>query len=326
MGYPMLAQHRPRFAQRSRKAWHGGTVDSEPAMDMPNPDAIRTAHEAIDRAAPMLDRRPVLVTSDFDGTLSVPRMDPWAATILPRAQRALRTLASMDGVHVALLSGRTAADLSGRVRVGGADYLGNQGMERGRLRRRQRADSLVVVPHPAPERAWAMARLLAREVPRSVRDPWLVVESKGPGVTFHYRGAPDVAAAGHRVAGSVDRLDPDRDLARFPGRRSLELRPHGAPAKGDAFRSLLDDVRPATAFMLGDDRTDAAAFQVLRTARDAGEIEGLAIGIGVDAASLEETSPHADLVLGSPAEAARFLALLTRALGRQSDARRRGTG
>jgi trehalose-phosphatase len=172
-----------------------------------------------------------------------------------------------------------------------------------------------VVPHAAPEEAWAMAGLLAREVPRSVRDSWLVVESKGPAVTFHYRSAPDVALAGHRVARTVDLLDPRGDLVRFPGRRSLELRPVGAPGKGEAFRTLLDDVRPAVAFMLGDDRTDVAAFRVLRAARDAGEIEGMAIAVGAGPVALEETELHADITLGSPGDVALFLTLLSRALG-----------
>jgi Trehalose-phosphatase len=121
MDLSMLAQRRGRSVRPDSKPWHVGTVDSELTMDIPASDPIRSPQEAIGRARRMLDRRPVLVTSDFDGTVSVPQMDPWAATILPQAQRALRTLASMDGVHVALLSGRTASDLSGRVRVGGAD-------------------------------------------------------------------------------------------------------------------------------------------------------------------------------------------------------------
>ena len=315
MGLPMLSQERVGSAPTTAKSWPGSTVDSTLAMDRQTPDPILTAHEAIGRAGPMLGSRPVLVTSDFDGTLSVPQMDPWAATVLPQAQRALRRLAAMDGVYVALLSGRTATDLSARVRVGGADYLGNQGLERGRLGRRQPARTMVVVPHAAPDEAWAMARLLAREVPRSVQAPWLVVEGKGPAVTFHYRGAPDVAAAGSQVAHAVDLLDPHGALVRFPGRRSLELRPRGAPAKGEAFRTLLDDVRPAVAFMLGDDRTDAAAFRVLRAARGAGEIEGLAVAVGVGQVAREETGPHADITLGSPADAARFLDLLAHALG-----------
>ncbi len=318
MRRPMLAQPCRTSRYRDRKAWPRGTVDSVPTMITPATAASHTPREAIARVATMIGAGPLLVTSDFDGTLSVPRMDPWAATILPQARRALRELAAMHDVHVAFLSGRTAMDLSTRVRVGGAEYLGNQGLERGRLRRRQAPGSLLVVPHPAPERAWIMSRLLEREVPRYVPEPWLIVEPKGPAVTFHYRGAPDVAAAAVRVADLVERLDPQGDLVRFPGRRSLELRPHGAPAKGESLRSLLDDVRPGIAFMLGDDRTDAAAFQVLRAARDAGEIQGLAIAVGSDAAAIEEARPHADIMFQGPRDAARFLVLLCRLLAAAS--------
>ena len=161
-----------------------------------------------------------------------------------------------------------------------------------------------------------MAGLLARDVPRSVPGSWLVVESKGPAVTFHYRSAPDIALAAGQVARAVDQLDPGGHLVRFPGRRSLELRPIGAPAKGEAFRTLLDDVRPAVAFMLGDDRTDAAAFRVLRAARDAGEIEGMAIAVGGGPVALEETELRADITLGSPADAAQFLVMLAREMRR----------
>lgn len=297
-------------------------------MSRVQPAGDHLARQIVDQMGAALDARPILVTSDFDGTLSVPRLDPWAAAILPRSQRALRGLAALDGVHVAFLSGRTASDLSGRVRVGGATYVGNQGLERGRLARRQRPGSLVVVPHPAPEWAWSMSRRLALEVPRVIAESWLVVEDKGPAVTFHYRAAPDVAAAAARVAGVVERVDPDGHLVRFPGRRSLELRPAGAPAKGEAFRRLLDDVRPQVAFMLGDDRTDASAFRVLRAAREAGEIQGLAIAVGSDAATIEDALPDADVLLGSPSDVARFLDLLGRALapGRPQAGRRGNPG
>ncbi len=278
------------------------------------PTSARTALEAMGIARAMLAQRPVLITSDFDGTISVPRMDPWGATVLPRAQRALRQLAAIDGVCVALLSGRTATDLSGRVRVGGADYLGNQGLERGRLRRRQRAGSMVVALHPASARSYEVAGSLVREVPHHLPEPWLVVEAKLPAVTFHYRSAPDVPAAARRVLDAVERLDPHGELVRFPGRRSLELRPPGAPGKGEAFRMLLDDHRPAVAFMIGDDRTDVAAFRVLRAARDAGELQGAAIAVGTDPSGLEATGPASDIVLGAPADVAGFLGLLARTL------------
>ena len=275
-----------------------------------------TVAEVLERVRDRLDLRPLLVTSDFDGTLAVPRMGPWAATIVPTARRALRRLAATDGVQVALLSGRTAADLSRRVRVGGALYLGNHGLEHGRLRRRQRAESLGIIPHPGTDTAPGMAAILVERVPLLVPDPWLVVEAKLPAVTFHYRSAPDVAEAGLRVAAAVDGLDPQGELVRFPGMRSLELRPRGAPGKGETFQALLDEVRPAVAFMLGDDRTDVPAFEALRAARSRGELHGAAIGVAHSTQASTETAGQVDAVLASPVEVAAFLRALARAVSR----------
>ena len=275
---------------------------------------LRLAADALALAAPMLERRPILVASDFDGTLSHLSMDPWGASILPLARRALRDLAVAPGVHVALISGRTAADLAGRVRIGGATYLGNHGVERGHLPRRSRAEQLRIEVAPLPPHFTALAEAMAANVERAIPEPWMVVERKLPAVTFHYRGAPDVAAAGARVTQIVDATDPQHQMIRFPGRRALELRPPGAPAKGESMRALIDEHRPAVAFMLGDDRYDARAFEVLRAARSAGELDGLAIAVAAHPDVLPDVAPHADLVLASPRETAAFLSGLARIL------------
>lgn len=275
----------------------------DPAAAWPRTDA-RTA---LVRAAPFLDRRPLLVVSDFDGTLSHLQGDPWGARIVPGARAALRRLAAIPGVHVALLSGRTAADLAGRVRVGGATYLGDHGTERGRLPRGARAERLTIEVAPLPPHLSLLGERVARAVEAAVPEPWLVVERKLPGVTFHFRTAPDLDAAAARVTAAVDATDTGRELRRFAGRRALELRAPGAPAKAESLRALLDAHRPATAFMLGDDRHDAGAFEVLRAARAAGELAGLAIAVAAHADVLPDVAPHADLVLGSATETAGFL-------------------
>src|SRR5262245_42884731 len=95
------------------------------------PPASTDARVALPRCVPLLDRYPVLIVSDFDGTLSRIELDPWAARIIPSARRALRRLAALPGVHVALLSGRLSRDVAARTRVGGATYVGNHGMECG---------------------------------------------------------------------------------------------------------------------------------------------------------------------------------------------------
>jgi trehalose 6-phosphate phosphatase len=271
-----------------------------------------TIAQALQVTAEHLRRRPLLVCSDFDGTLSQIVLDPWAAAILPLARLALRRLAGRPGVFVAVLSGRTAGDVAARVRVGNVTYLGNHGMERGYLPRGGRPERLVTSVEPASEVAAAAAERIGRELAQRLPAAWLVVEPKPPSVAFHYRQAPDVDAAGAQVRALIEELDPDRVLERFPGRRIVELRPPGAIAKGEAFRGLLDEVRPASVFMLGDDVSDAQAFAVLREMRSAGDVDGVAVAIQARNEVPPEVAATADIVLASPRDAARFLSALAR--------------
>ena len=275
--------------------------------------AAISVKEAVARVSEHLNRRPLLVCTDFDGTLSTIVMDPWAAAILPLGRAALRRLAGMPDVTVVVLSGRTAWDVAARVRVGNVTYLGNHGMERGYLARGGRPEKLDVTVVGASEAEAALAARLADEVSGRIGEPWLIVERKPPTVAFHYRQAPDVAVAGNLVRQVVDELDPDGVLERFPGRRILELRPPGAIAKGEAFKALLHELKPASVVMLGDDVSDAQAFAVLRAEREACRADGVAVAIQARAEVPAEVVATADIVLGSPRDAARFLSALSRA-------------
>jgi trehalose-phosphatase len=205
-------------------------------------------------------------------------------------------------------------DLAGRVRVGGATYLGNHGLEHGMLPRGARAESLVVVADPSHDGHLAASRALAEALPRAIGEPWLIVEPKFPAVTFWYRSAPDISDAARRVRTIVDRLDPDGRFERFPGKRYLELRPPGATEKRDAVAWLLRERRPATCILIGDDLSDALAFAVLREARAAGSLDGLAVGVHAFAEVPPKVAETADAILDSPLETARFLAGLDRLL------------
>lgn len=278
------------------------------------------ANVALGLVRPQLHRRPALIVSDFDGTLSPIVDDPWGATIVPLARRALRLLAGLPGVHVAILSGRTSEDVARRVRVGGARYLGNHGLERGALLRRQRAGTLTVATEPWASIFGETAERLAAQVAQRIPEPWLIVERKAPAVAFHYRTAPDPEDAARRVSEAVDAADPDGLLVRFPGRRVLELRPPGATAKGEALIAVMDEIHPAVTLMFGDDRSDALAFVALRAARDAGMTEGVAIAVQARAEAPREVADAADVLLASPVEAARLLAAIARTLARTTAA------
>jgi len=116
------------------------------------------------------------------------------------------------------------------------------------------------------------------------------------------------------VRGAVDELDPTGVLERFAGRRVLELRPFGAVAKGDALLALVDELRPRSVFLLGDDVTDAMAFRALRSLRAAGTTDGVAVAIQARAEVPAEVLAAADIVLASPVDATRFLSALYRRL------------
>ena len=277
---------------------------------------LRAIHvkAAIDQAAGHLERRPLLVVSDFDGTLSKIVSDPWGAEILPLGRRALRALSRMPDVHVAVLTGRTARDAAARIRVGGIRYVGNHGMERGLLGRGRRAEGLVTEGDTASHEATHAAERLADEMPSLIREPWLIVERKPPSVAFHWRQAPDVESAGRRVAEAVDKLDPYHVLERFQGRRVLEVRPFGAVAKGEAFEALVDQTGARSAFLLGDDISDALAFKVLRRLRSEGKTDGVAVAVQARAEVPADVLESADIVLASPVAATQFLSGIARRL------------
>ncbi|HZV99949.1 MAG TPA: trehalose-phosphatase [Candidatus Deferrimicrobium sp.] len=253
------------------------------------------------------------MVSDFDGTLAALVSDPWGATIVPAARRALRRLAIAPGVQVALLSGRTVLDLAGRARVGGIRYLGDHGAEWATAPRGFRPGALQVQREPASAAENTMVERLRLEVPLAIAEAWLVIEPKGSALTFHFRAAPDTEAARARVVAATDSVDPAGILVRSGGRRSLELRPAGATDKGTALLRLIDEHQPCVIVMLGDDHTDALAFDALRRARSRGAVEGLAIAVAGHVDTRAGVAERADHVLSSPREAARFLGLVARA-------------
>lgn len=283
-------------------------VPSSAAARWPLP--VIPGRELARRSADLAALRPLLLVADFDGTLARLVMDPWGATVVPGARRALRRIAGTPGVHVALLSGRIVGDLAARTRVGGAIYLGNHGVERALLPRGGRAESLRPVTDGSLAAYEPDAERLAVEVARSIPEPWLIVERKGPSVAFHFRSAPDVPAARLRVLEAIGRADAARRFVRFPGRRIVELRPPGAAGKRDTLRSLVDELRPAAVFMLGDDAADAEAFLVLRELRDGGRLRGLAIAVQAQPEMPDLVAASADVALASPDETARFLSAL----------------
>jgi trehalose 6-phosphate phosphatase len=275
-------------------------------------------------------RRPLLIVSDFDGTLSPIVLEPTAARIVPAARSALRRLARLaearpERVRVVVLSGRGARDVAGRVRVGGVAYHGNHGIETGTLARRGRAERLAVASDAGLESFVPGASALGRAVAHELGSPpWLFVEDKGPSVAFHFRQAPDPEQARAALLEAIEAVESevgDHGLAAIDGRRVIEFRPAEAGGKGTAVERLIERERPGAVLVMGDDRTDAEAFEAVRSAREAGRLDGLAVAVLSHLETPPEVHDTADAALPDPIAAARVLTLVARLLEQEGKPR-----
>lgn len=211
-------------------------------------------------------QRPLLVASDYDGTLAPIVDDPSTALPDEGATAALIDLAAIEGVFVAVVSGRTRADLitltgapKGIALVGshGAEIAGAVDLDA------EQQDGLRAAERDLAEVAAAM--------------PGSRLETKPAGVALHYRQVPadrrmEAAAAALEVAGR------HTGLRLMHGKMVVELA--ATPIdKGHALDRLRTDGGASAVVFLGDDVTDEDAFERLRP-----DDVGIKVGPGLTAA------------------------------------------
>jgi trehalose 6-phosphate phosphatase len=203
---------------------------------------------ALDAAlAAVAARRPLLVASDYDGVLARLRDDPDAAVPESGVAEALARIAAVDGVTVALVSGRGVDDLRRTSGLAGPfRWVGSHGAE-----------------HDGPlagdlaGRRDELAALLAPEVDRT---PGARLEVKPASVAVHVRQVADRESATTMLARARELADSSLTLK--PGKDVLEIAVTDAD-KGSALRRLMADLGAAAAVYLGDDVTDEDGFRAL---------------------------------------------------------------
>lgn len=105
------------------------------------------------------------------------------------------------------------------------------------------------------------------------------LEDKGAILAFHWRGAPDDAAA-RELAEKIARDAQAAGLRPHWGRKVLEVRPPVDFDKGSGVAALIAGAGVEAAMYVGDDRTDVDAFRALCDLADSGRIAH-AVRVGV---------------------------------------------
>jgi trehalose 6-phosphate phosphatase len=197
--------------------------------------------------AALAGRRPLLRASDYDGVLAPLHDDPSAAVPEPGAAEVLTRLSAVDGVTVALVSGRGVADLQTTSGLTGPfRWVGSHGAE---------FDGPL-----SDELAARRDRLAALLEPVVAGTPGARLEVKPASVAVHVRQVADRDRAAELLAQA--RALADSSLTMKPGKDVLELAVTDAD-KGSALRRLGAELGAAASLYLGDDVTDEDAFRAL---------------------------------------------------------------
>lgn len=215
---------------------------------------------AVEAARRAVNMGRVLLAVDFDGTLA-PLVDhPDSAVPDPDAVRYLCQLAASEQFEVAVVSGRSLADL--RIRLGevpGAVLIGEHGNDTG--------EDVEVGATIEAARRFVEALREGREI---------VVEQKRSSVTFHTRTLDD-ESKGRAVSLLRTWASEHPEVSLLEGKEVVELSV-GDRTKGDAVLALAS-VADVVVY-IGDDTTDESVFVALGT-----DDVGIKVGAGPTAAS-----------------------------------------
>jgi trehalose 6-phosphate phosphatase len=200
---------------------------------------------------------------DFDGTLVEIAETPDAIRVPSGLPGLLARLAQRLGGRVAIVSGRSIADLDRHLGPGGLALSGSHGLE-------LRLPGGLEIPVAAPESVEAARRAIAAFAAAEN----LLVEEKPASIAIHYRLAPEREQKVFRFLADISEhfgLEVQR------GKMVAEVRPTGAN-KGDAVRRLMAEPQFASArpLFVGDDLTDEDGFAAAAALGGGGILVGAA--------------------------------------------------
>jgi trehalose 6-phosphate phosphatase len=233
------------------------------------------------------------VLLDVDGTLAPIVRHAEDAQVPEPTRTPLIEIAKRYAV-VACVSGRRAATARRIVALGSIAYVGNHGSELLRPGAREPELEPDVAAYGRRVRAFA-ERTWTDELHRlRVR-----AEDKDVIAAYHWRGAPDEAAAEAAVRDLAAQAEAEGFVTHW-GRKVLEVRPPVELNKGRGIQRLLRGADLDAGVYVGDDRTDLDAFAGLREEVAAGHLRtALCVGVRSEETP-EELEQQADLLVDGP--------------------------
>ncbi|MDD5209551.1 MAG: trehalose-phosphatase [Elusimicrobiales bacterium] len=198
----------------------------------------------------------LLVTLDFDGTLSALAKTPGQARLRPELKAALKELAAAPGVSVFVLSGRALESVRGLVGLRNLYYGGNHGIE-------IKGPGFSWRDPVAAEARGVMAQLAAGLKKKFPPKTGVMVENKVFSASVHYRNLKAGFRAGFFKHMKNFMKEQSGGLSWRKGHKVFELVVIGAANKGSAVNRLAAKLGRPYCLAAGDDLTDEDMFRAL---------------------------------------------------------------
>lgn len=231
-------------------------------------------YEQDEPTLPPLGPRPLLIATDYDGTLAPIVGRPEEAWPQPGAREVLQKLLRSPLHEVWVVTGRRASQVHGFLGLRGLPVIGLHGLE------------WPGEPKPTPDRA-AIQQILEQVPPF----PGRRIEDKGWTVAIHYRQAPPELHP--EIEAVLGHVALPYGWARLAGKFVHEFRPAGV-SKGKALERLIALHPEHHPVFIGDDQTDEEGFAAVL------EQGGTAIKVGAG----HTLAPYR---IADPAEVVRLL-------------------
>ena len=209
-----------------------------------------------------IEREPVYLMLDFDGTLAAIRRDPDKAHLSAGTVRTLKAAARTTGIDLAIISGRSLKDIRKRTGIKGITYAGNHGLEI--------QGPGIKFSAPGTAEIKKTMSSIAKELRKESRKiKGTIIENKGLTVSVHFRmvkrsQAGDVEEVLKKV---TTPYVSKKEIMVTSGKKIWEVRPPVKWDKGKTALFLIEKKRKTTKKILpvylGDDRTDEDAFKAI---------------------------------------------------------------
>jgi trehalose 6-phosphate phosphatase len=199
---------------------------------------------------------------DFDGTLVTFADRPDAVRMEPSLIEVLAHLHTLLDGRLAILTGRSIADVREFLAPLNLAVAGSHGLER--------ADAKTTIESTPPSEQLNQAIEHLRDF--AADRPGILVEEKPMSVALHYRAAP---GAEEECFEAAQRTAVSTGFTIQPGNMVLELKP-ACSDKGTALEQFMDEApfRGSRPVFLGDDLTDEHGFLAARRLGGVGVLVG----------------------------------------------------